>query len=160
LWQPRHVRDRVDRGRTPFHWFLVNAGEWKSLNQEHEFMAKSAGRNNASTSTKPPTRAKQPPEKKIGPFANGIGACIWLNRIETDQGPRFVRSITISPRRYYDRESDQWKDAGSFNPSDLPALLFALTKAQEFCYEAPLPGQSIAESATGQGPPPNEEIPF
>ena len=32
--------------------------------------------------------AKQPPEKKIGRFAGGVGVCIWINRIETEQGPR------------------------------------------------------------------------
>jgi len=90
---------------------------------------------------------KAPPEKKIGPFANGVGATIWLNKIETDQGPRQVRSITVNPRRYFDRESNEWKDAPSFNPSDLPALIFALTKAQEYCYETALPGEADSESA-------------
>jgi hypothetical protein len=84
--------------------------------------------------------AKAPPEKKIGPFANGVGVSIWLNVIETDQGSRQVRSITVNPRRYFDRESNQWKDAKGFNPTDLPAVIFALTKAQEYCYETPLPG--------------------
>lgn len=84
-------------------------------------------------------RTKQPPEKKIGPFANGVGVSIWLNTIETEQGSRQVRSISINPRRFFDRESSQWKDAGGYNPSDLPALIFALTKAQEYCYETPLP---------------------
>lgn len=93
-------------------------------------------------------RTKQPPEKKVGPFANGVGVSIWLNTIETEQGARQVRSITINPRRYFDRESSQWKDAGGYNPSDLPALIFALTKAQEYCYEAPLPdGNGTREEA-------------
>lgn len=101
-----------------------------------------------------PTRAaKTPPEKKVGPFANGVGISIWLNRIETGQGPRQVRSITINPRRYFDSESNQWKDASGYNPSDLPALIFALTKAQEYCYETPLP-----ETDTGEGTdPPDDE---
>jgi hypothetical protein len=90
--------------------------------------------------------AKQPPEKKIGRFAGGVGVCIWINRMETEQGVRFARSITINPRRYFDQESQQWKDAPSYNPSDLPALIFALTKAQEFCYETALPGAEAAEA--------------
>jgi hypothetical protein len=39
---------------------------------------------------------KAPPEKKIGPFSGGVGVTIWLNRIESDQGPRFMRSITLN----------------------------------------------------------------
>ena len=63
------------------------------------------------------------------------------------------RSITISPRRYRDRETGEWKDAGSYRPSDLPALIFALTKAQEYCYTTPLPGQE----QNGEG---GEDIPY
>ncbi len=81
------------------------------------------------------------PEKKIGPYPGGIGVAIWLNTIETDAGPKKVRSITISPRRYRDPESGEWKDAGSYNPGDLPALIFGLQKALEHCYTVPLPGQ-------------------
>lgn len=106
----------------------------------------------SASSTRAP---KVPPEKKVGPFANGVGVSIWLNKIETDQGPKQVRSITINPRRYFDRESSQWKDSSSYNPSDLPALIFALTKAQEYCYETPLP-----EAAAGEGTqaPEDEEV--
>ena len=68
------------------------------------------------------------PEKKIGPFASGVGAAIWLNTTETDNGPRTFRSSTINPRRYYDKDDQKWKDAGSYNPADLPALIFALQK--------------------------------
>ena len=49
------------------------------------------------------------------------------------------------------------RSISSFNPADLPALLFALAKAQEYCYETPLPGQPA--DATSGGPP-QEEIPF
>jgi hypothetical protein len=81
------------------------------------------------------------PEKKIGPYPGGIGVAIWLNTIETENGPRKLRSITVSPRRYRDSETGEWKDAGSYNPGDLPALIFALQKAQEFCYTVPIPAQ-------------------
>jgi hypothetical protein len=87
------------------------------------------------------------PEKKIGPFASGVGVAIWLNTTETDDGPRSFRSITLNPRRYYSKQDKEWKDASSYNPTDLPALIFALQKAQEYVYETPLPGQDGEGSA-------------
>ncbi len=103
------------------------------------------------TATQRPS--KSPPEMKIGPFPGGIGVAIWLNTAETDDGPKQFRSITIAPRRYQDREG-KWQDAKSFNPSDLPALIFALQKAQEYVFTKPLPGQ---ESEAGNG---SDEVPF
>lgn len=92
----------------------------------------------------PKSRSPNPPaagpEKKIGPFAGGISVAIWLNTLQTDNGPRKIRSISISPRRYRDAEG-QWRDSSSLRPSDLPALLFALQKAQEYIYTTPIPGQ-------------------
>lgn len=81
------------------------------------------------------------PEKKIGPFAGGISVAIWLNTIQTDDGPRKIRSVTVSPRRYRDSESGEWRDSNSLRPGDLPALIFALQKAQEYVYTTPIPGQ-------------------
>ena len=90
---------------------------------------------------------RSPPEKKIN-LTGGISVAIWLNTTETDDGPKQFRSITIAPRRYQDRETGEWKDAGSFNPGDLPALIFALQKAQEYVFTTPQPGQ---ESAADNG---------
>jgi hypothetical protein len=100
-------------------------------------------------------RPTRQPEKKIGPFSGGISVAIWLNTAETQDGPRVFRSITVSPRRYLDRESGEWKDASSYNPGDLPALIYALQKAQEFVFETPLPDQK-----NGESPKQPEEIPF
>jgi hypothetical protein len=86
-------------------------------------------------------RAANRPEKKIGPYPGGIGVAIWINTIDTDNGRRKVRSITVNPRRYRDPKSGEWKDAPSYRATDLPALIFALTKAQEHCYTTPIPGQ-------------------
>jgi hypothetical protein len=99
-------------------------------------------------------KQSDPPEKKIGPFAGGIGVAIWLNTAETDDGPKLFRSITIAPRRYQDRDTGAWKDAGSFNPSDLPALIFALEKAQEYVFTTPLPGQEVPASDGSSDAPP------
>lgn len=101
----------------------------------------------AKTSAKPKSKAL--PEKKFGPFPGGIGIAVWLNTIETDNGERKIRSITIAPRRYLDRDSGEWRDSGSFRPSDLPALIFGLEKAQEFCFTAPLPGEDAEEQGDG-----------
>ena len=81
------------------------------------------------------------PEKKIGPFPAGIGVAIWINTIPTDDGPRKIRSITLSPRRFFDRQTQQWRDSGSYHPGDIPALIFALQKAQEYMFTTPIPGQ-------------------
>lgn len=88
-----------------------------------------------------PTKASPKPERKIGPFPGGINIAIWLNTVQTDAGPRQMRSISIAPRRYRDPESGEWRDASSYRPSDLPALIFALTKAQEYVFTTPVPGQ-------------------
>jgi hypothetical protein len=122
-------------------------------------MATQGTGNRSATAEQPPSKPKRQPEKKIGPFANGVGVCIWLNTIETDEGPRQMRSITINPRRYFDRESNAWKDAQSYNPADLPALIFCLQKAQEYVYETPLPNQQASDNPGGNGIP-EEEIPF
>ena len=45
------------------------------------------------------------PERKIGPFSGGITVAIWINEIDSIQGARKGRSVTISPRRYRDAES-------------------------------------------------------
>ena len=66
---------------------------------------------------------------------------IWLNTVDTEHGPRKFRSITISPRRYRDSESGEWRDSSSLRAGDLPALIFALQKAQEYVFTTPLPGQ-------------------
>jgi hypothetical protein len=83
------------------------------------------------------------PEKKFGPFHNGIGVAVWLNRIETDQGPRWFRSITLNSRRYRDAKTGEWKDASSFRPVDLATLSMALDAARLYIESVPLPGQPV-----------------
>ncbi len=91
-------------------------------------------------------KAAQPPrrpERKIGPFHNGLGISIWLNQIETEQGPRYFRSISIASRRYRDAKTGDWKDASSYRPIDLAVLQLAIGEAMRFCASNPLPGQAI-----------------
>ncbi|MDB5387804.1 MAG: hypothetical protein JWM11_3450 [Planctomycetaceae bacterium] len=108
----------------------------------------------AKKQSSPPSQPGSGPEKKIGPFAGGIGVAIWLNTVDADEGSKLFRSITIAPRRYQDRETGKWKDVGSFNPSDLPALIFALQKAQEYVFTTPLPDQdSLAENGSSDSAP-------
>src|SRR5437867_12916664 len=99
-----------------------------------------------STTTAPkPKKARapgKPPELKIGPFQGGIGVAVWLNEVQTETGSRTIRAITIAPRRYRDKQTGEWKDAGSFRPGDLSALILALEKAREHCLSRPVPGES------------------
>ena len=65
-------------------------------------------------------RPAKPPEKRIGPFASGIGVAIWLNEVTAEDGSvRRYRSVTLNPRRYFDQKSGQWKDSASYQQSDL-----------------------------------------
>ena len=93
------------------------------------------------------------PETKIGPYPGGIGVAIWINDIPTeDGGTRKVRSVTISPRRYFDRQADEWRDSSSFWPGDLPALIYALQRALEFVSITPIPGQAKEPEDRGDKP--------
>src|SRR5688572_23330803 len=62
------------------------------------------------------------PEKKWGPFAGGTGVAVWLNEFETEAGTRYARTITLSPRRFRDPKTDEWRD-GAYRPVDLASLL-------------------------------------
>ena len=88
-------------------------------------------------SQQPPNR----PEIKFGPFPGGISVVVWRNEVKTDGGSRTMRSISVSPRRYRDSETGEWKDSPSYRPSDIPALVFGLQKALEYVFSNPLPGQ-------------------
>ena len=84
----------------------------------------------------------RPPERKWGPFHAGVSVCVWLNEVETAEGIRYYRSVTISPRRYCDPKG-QWKDAGSLRPVDLPSLILALQAAHDFVSNTPLRGEQV-----------------
>ena len=101
------------------------------------------------------TKPSKKPEMKFGPFAGtgGLNVAIWSNTIQTDNGARQVRSITIAPRRYQDAQG-QWKDSKSFRPSDLPALIFALQQAQEYMITTPIEGEEMFEHTD------SDDIPF
>ena len=102
-------------------------------------------------------QARPKPELKIGPFAGGIGVAVWRNEVQTEQGPRAIRSVTIAPRRYRDRESGEWKDSFAYRLTDLTALILTLEKAREHCLTTPLPGQ---EFESDESEAPSSDIPF
>ena len=81
------------------------------------------------------------PEKKWGPFAGGTGVAVWLNEFETEGGTRYARTITLSPRRFRDPKTNEWRD-GAYRPIDLAALLLAIQAALDHCLSAPLPGEA------------------
>ncbi len=107
--------------------------------------------------------ATQQPEKKIGPFAGGVSVAVWLNTIETRDGPRKVRSVTISPRRYKDPKTGEWRSAGSYRLTDLAALILGLEKAVEFMLSTRLPGDEPLDVEDAPLEPPADPqagIPF
>ena len=91
------------------------------------------------------------PEKKFGPYPGGIGVAVWLNSVETDDGPKKIRSITISPRRYRDPKSGKWRDAPSYRPTDIATLTFALNQAQAYILSTPIPDDPEEDEAPAEG---------
>ncbi|MFO0966126.1 MAG: hypothetical protein U0793_11160 [Gemmataceae bacterium] len=110
-----------------------------------------------ATKTRRPGAVRQPPEVKIGPFQGGLGVAIWRNEIQTEAGPKMIRSISIAPRRYRDKQTGEWKDATSYRPGDLSALILALEKAREYCLSTPLPGEQ-SEDDRMQGMEVDDEL--
>ena len=94
-----------------------------------------------ATRTRRAERPVKRPELKVGPFQGGIGVAVWQNEIQTENGTRLIRSISLAPRRYRDKQTGEWKDAASYRPGDLSALILALEKAREYCLSTPLPGE-------------------
>lgn len=103
------------------------------------------------------TRPKNQPEVKFGPYAGGVGIAIWKNRVETDEGMREFRSITVNTRRYLDKKTDEWRDSGSFRPGDLPAVMHGLSRALDYIYSNPLSAESDEDNGQAQG---DGDIPF
>ena len=110
---------------------------------------------------KRPDLAPRYPERKWGPFHGGLGIAVWLNEVNTPEGKRFFRSGTIAPRRFRDKKTGQWKDAGSLRPADLQTLMLGLQAAHEYIHSTPLPGtplegdepdEIITDEANGQMP--------
>ena len=96
-----------------------------------------------ATKAKRSPSAPRHPEKKWGPFHGGVGVAVWLNEVQTDEGPRWFRSVSINPRRYRDAKTGEWLNAGSLRSTDLPALMLGLEAAMSFIAHTPLPGQTL-----------------
>ena len=105
-------------------------------------------------------KSKNRPEKKISPVNSGLSVAIWLNSVETDEGTRQFRTLTIAPKRYRDRNSGEWKDSSAYSPSDLPLLIYALEQARDFVFSEPLPGHKEEPSAEAPAKEPEDEVPY
>lgn len=104
------------------------------------------------------------PERKWGPFHGGVSVAVWLNDVETEEGTKVFRSLTINGRRFRDKKTGNWRDAKSLRPTDLPALVLALEAAGRFISETPLPGipaEPEDEAAVLEnGEIPSESVPY
>lgn len=109
-----------------------------------------------STAVAPAASPPRQPEMKFGPFAGGLSVAIWRNTVETEDGPRDIRSVTINPRRYKVAQSGEWRD-GSYRASDVATLVLALAAAQQYMASHPLP-QPAEEDPPDL--PPGEVTPF
>ena len=94
----------------------------------------------ATKTTKRAVMAPRYPERKWGPFHGGVGVAVWLNEVETAEGKRFFRSITVAPRRYLDPKTGKWENASSLRTTDVPSLILALEAAHAYVSSTPLPG--------------------
>lgn len=99
--------------------------------------------NNSSTAAK---HSGTRPEISFGPYPGGISVAVWLNDVQGDEGSRKIRSISISPRRYLDPKSGEWKDSGSYRPGDLPVVIFGLQKALEYVFTQPIRGSEDGQT--------------
>src|ERR1043165_7513237 len=98
----------------------------------------------ATKTTKRTAATPRRPERKWGPFHGGVGIAVWLNEVDSEEGKRYFRSITIAPRRYLDDKTASWEDAKSFRVTDLPSLILALQAAHDYVHSTPLPGLPAA----------------
>lgn len=109
---------------------------------------------NRRSAVKAPAR---PPERKWGPFPGGVSCAVWLNSVETEEGTKYFRSVTIQGRRFRDKVTGLWRDAKSLRSTDLPALMLALEAAQRFMNDTPLPG--VAAESEEEMAALEEEVP-
>lgn len=107
----------------------------------------------STTTNERTTITPQRPERKFGPFHGGVGVAVWLNQVKTESGLRYFRSVTIAPRRFRDKQTGEWKDAGSLRATDLPALILGLEAARAYMATTPLPGEPVEEEDEAEDPP-------
>jgi hypothetical protein len=120
----------------------------------------------AAKPKRPPAPAREPrrPERKWGPFHAGVGVAVWLNSVDTPDGKRYFRTITIAPRRYRVASTGEWADSGNFRAADLQSLILALQAASDYVRMTPLPGDALADEELNHAEPdpPNgaDDVPF
>ena len=87
--------------------------------------------------TKEKTASNKAPVATFGPYASGNGnsieVAVWSNEIVVD-GDRKVNVHSISFSRNY-RDDGGWKKVKTLRPADLPVLVYALNKAQDWIFE-------------------------
>ena len=99
------------------------------------------------------TPAPRPrPEKTFGPFPGGLRLDVWRNTRKVGDMSKQVRSLTISPQRYQDKDG-QWKDSKSYSAADVRMLIFALPEVLRFIEDLPLATVESPTQLTGSSKP-------
>jgi hypothetical protein len=83
------------------------------------------------------TASNKAPVISYGPYSSGQGnsieLAIWSNEIVVDGGRKVNMHTVTFARNYHD--DDGWKKTKTLRPQDIPVLMYALTKAQEWIFE-------------------------
>lgn len=88
-------------------------------------------RDPAKPATRSTPMSTSPANQPVKEFrARNISLAIWQNEGIRHGQPVTLHSVTLN-KRYYDKETDEWKDSSSFFPDDLPRLRLLLDKAYE-----------------------------
>ena len=98
-----------------------------------------------------PNKLRYTPGDRKASLVNAGG-----NRIAGGFGDRACPNRRRIGHPHRDSKTGEWKNSGSYRPSDIPILLVGLTKAMEYVYTTPLPGHDQPESAIEE----TQEIPF
>ncbi len=95
-------------------------------------------------------------------LANPVAQPMLNEWLKDRAGQSTAVTSRASPRRCWDEDAKEWRDAASFQPSDLPGLIYLLQQALAFCCgngELPSGGGPAASPEAGDDPA-GHDVPF